>query len=110
LPGQQSIHFSYENPDTLLINLENALVDFKLEEEYKLCVDEEKYKVKLIHIKTETELGLKITRVGEEDYFAVECNRKHGDYMEYLKMFNKTTAWIENEEPVEEEELEEDDS
>jgi hypothetical protein len=91
-----------------LINLENALNNLK--EEYKLSIDEASYKVKLVHIKTETELGLKISRVGKEDYFAVECKRKSGDYMEYLKIFNKVTAWIEDEEPEVKEELEDDDS
>lgn len=104
LPGQMSLYFTYESPDAIRDELEQAIMKCPEEEEFKMNTDEESYKTTIAHGKKNCEMSFKISRVGEDDYFCIEFTRKSGTYIDFLGLQKKVENWIEGNESLEEEE------
>lgn len=98
-----SLFYTYECPDTILEEIEHAIMKCSEGEEIKLHLEAESYKATLSHGKSNCDLSFKIFKVGEDDYFCIEFTRKSGTYISFLNLQKRIENWIQGiEEPPEE--------
>ena len=94
--GKQTEFFLPENPDEIMMLIEDYCINNGEDEEVKCEIDDKKYKAKIIYGKTNVELGVKIMRVSDEDYFCVECTRRGGDLIEFFNVYQELKLHVES--------------
>lgn len=77
MQGKKTQFFLPESPDVIFEMLQDYCT-INEEEEIKVELDETQYKAMVISDKYRVELGVKITKVGDQDNFCVDFTRKSG--------------------------------
>ena len=74
-------------------------------EEVKFRVYDHEYKIRISLVQKETDLCIKVYRVGEKDVFCVDFSRKSGDLIQFLNEFSQIKNYLENKLGYSEDEL-----